>query len=79
MGDPHGSCFAVLLVAWLILGLFAVGSETSAAGQVSWAVVAGFLVWVTLWAISYWMRARAGVETSGWLNFIFGPVGSSAT
>jgi hypothetical protein len=63
------------MVAWLFIGLVAVGSATPDTGQVPWGLVAGLAVWVALWAISYWMRARADVETSGWLNFIYGPAG----
>ena len=65
----------VLLVAWLFIGLVAVASATPSTGQVPWGLVAAWIVWAALWAISYWLRARAGVETSGWLNFIYGPAG----
>lgn len=67
--------FVVLLVAWLFIGLVVLASATSSTGQVSWGLLAAFVVWVALWTVSYWLRARAGVETSGWLNFIYGPAG----
>ena len=67
--------FIGLLVVWLLIGLFVEVATTSPTGQLSYPALGTWGFWVALWVVGYWLRDRAGVETSGWLNFIYGPAG----
>lgn len=67
--------FIGLLVVWLLIGLFIEVATTSPTGQLNYAAIAAWGFWVALWTVGYWLRDRAGVETSGWLNFFYGPAG----